>query len=184
MNSTEAEGRAADVVGFFEWAFPECLPGDLVVVGEEAPDGRYRKAFPLDQPDALVIAAAFASELHLRVALPVYSKPPYEDVDIRRCHVSAIRFAAGVQPATILELTAPPQVLVWLGDDCESWALWGLWQPMEGGDLLGMQVRECGLSGGDPDWSGSPSSLVPIPGVSYSVNGVERTAIEWPGVPA
>lgn len=180
MKVTDAEGSPAEVATFFEWQIPERLPGDLLVVGEEARDGRYRKAFPLDQPDALVIAAAFASELHLRVALPVYSKPPYEDVDIRRCHVSAIRFAAGVEPATILELTAPPQILVWLGDDAPSWALWGLWESMEGGDLLGMQVRESGLSGGDPEWSGSPSELVPIPGVSYVVNGVERTAIEWP----
>jgi hypothetical protein len=181
MDSTDQLGSAAiTAVEFLDWLTAGSQDG-VLAVGADQPE-RYRRGFDLSDDDALIEAGTFAVALGLSAALPLYrpEATSYDDVTILRSHVSAIRFAAGTEPATIEELAAPPQVLVWLGDDAPCWAMWGLWESVSGSELIGMQVRECGLSGGDPDWSGSPSEVVPIPGVSYAINGVERTAIEWP----
>ncbi|HVX33280.1 MAG TPA: hypothetical protein VHA80_09085 [Solirubrobacterales bacterium] len=181
MKVTDQERSAIiSATEFLEWLTAESRDG-VLAIGTDQPE-RYRRGFDLADDDALIEAGAFAVALGLSAALPLYRPDAsyYDDVTILRCHVSAIRFAAGTEPADVLELASPPQVLVWLGDDAPCWALWGLWESMDGGDLLGVQVRERGLSGGDPDWDGSPSSPVPIPGVSYVVNGVEREAVEWP----
>jgi hypothetical protein len=181
VNSTDAERSAVE---FLAWLTADSRDG-ILAVGADQPE-RYRRGFDLSDDDALREAGAFAVALGLSVAPALYRPGAsyFDDVTILRCHVSAIRFAAGTEPADVLELVAPPQVLLWLGDDAPSWALWGLWESVGGGDLIGMQVRESGLCGGDPDWSGSPSDCIPIPGVSYTINGTERRAIEWPGVRA
>jgi hypothetical protein len=182
VNVSDQECSAAD---FLHYIWPEPRMG-IGLVGADVPDGRYQKGIDLTRPDALEMAAAFVVELRLMVALPIYRPGPhrYDDVTVLRSHAGAIRFAPGVEPATVQELAAPPDIFVWMGDDANSWGVWGYFEPVGGPELIGTQTRERGLCGGDPTWSASASAWVAVPGVTYKVNGTERRATEWPGVRA
>jgi hypothetical protein len=173
----------AEAAAFLSWLTAEARKG-VLAIGADLPE-RYRKGFDLADDGALLEAGAFAVALGLSVAQPLYRPDAsyYDDATILRSHIGAVRFAADIEPATILERAIPPHVLVWLGDDAPSWGLWGYSEPVSGPELIDVQVRERGLLDGDPEWSGSPSEVIPIPGVRYVVNGVERVATEWP-VPA
>jgi hypothetical protein len=180
VNSTGLDRRVGLAVEFLLYFVAGARNG-VLVIGADLPE-RFRRGFDLARPDAVIEAANFAVALGLRVALSLYRPDArsFDDSALLRTHTGAIRFPAGVEPADLLELTPTPNAVIWMGDDCESFALWGLVDPVEGDDIAGMLERERGLIGGDPSWNASPSSLIPIPGAFYTVDGVEREATEWP----
>jgi len=138
--------------------------------------------FDLADENAVNSAGVHAVALGMWARLALYrpGATSYGDSEILRAHIGAVRYRAGTEPADIIELRPAPDSLIWLGDDCESFALWGLVDPVDGPDLFAMVPRERDRFGGDPDWDASPSSLIPIRGVSYTIHGTERVAEEWP----
>jgi|GEM_PF-5992047 len=180
MQDSERHRNAAE---FLAWLVADDREG-VLAVGADEPE-HYRRAFDLAQPGAVGTAALFAVELGLRVALPVYfTTGSYGDSDVLRSHTVACRFPAGLEPADLLELDPPPNLVVWLDDDAPSFALWGCPEPVSGDELAGLQEALRERFEGDSDWSASTAELVPIPGVRYSVNGRECEAIEYGAVAA
>jgi hypothetical protein len=111
------------------------------------------------------------------VRLPVYlDDSSVSPANVARAHTIACRFEHH-RAADLRKLDPRPDLAVALGD--LSWALWGRSTPL-GGEQIGDLQRELRNDlGGDPNWSASASSYLPIPGVIYEVEGEEVAAVEW-----
>jgi hypothetical protein len=162
---------------FLAWVAAEGEPG----FGEgwlnlAYPGDSFRQWFRLSEADPFSGPADIA-EAGLYARLPIYRDGDSIEPDtILRSHVVACQFIDR-DPAELFDLEPEPTVVVALGD--RSYALWGLWEPIDGAELQERQEFARDTLGGDPGWLALPGSLIPVPGVLYEdIDGEEVEAIE------
>jgi hypothetical protein len=167
--------RVGSAAEFLRWLIDGDRKG-VLSVGQTVPEP-YERSFDLSKRGALKEAATVAAMLGLRMRLPVYlNDSSVSPANVARAHTIACRFEHH-RAADLRKLDPRPDLAVALGD--LSWALWGRSTPL-GGEQMGDLQRELRNDlGGDPNWSASASSFLPIPGVIYEVEGEEVAAVEW-----
>jgi hypothetical protein len=166
--------RQQEVAESLRWIWDGDREG-TASVGQTLPEP-YTRTFDLARRSSVNDAALVVAALGLRVRVPVYrdgssSKPS----NVLRSHALACRFLH-FDAADVRALESRPDFAVKLAD--EVYALWGRTSPIGFEQMGEQQLELCDQLGGDPSWSASPSELIPLPGVVYSIGGEDVEAVE------
>jgi hypothetical protein len=172
MDLSDRVGSAAD---FVRWMIDGDRRG-VLSIGQSVPEP-YERSFDLSKRGALKEAATVAMMLGLRVRVPVFEDDSsVSPSNIARAHSVACRFEHH-RRADLRKLDPQPDFAVSLGDF--AYALWGRSEPIDGEQMGDLQRELRNDLGGDPNWSASAGSWLPVPGVVYEVDGEEVEAVEW-----